>query len=81
MYQLLNRQVCQLKNEIHGVLLDNGIRDRVLGTRFVERPAKAARNLERREAMKRYQQSGGKMPSRNGLHVRQNTNAPKESPI
>jgi len=30
MYDLLNKQIRQLKNEIHGVLLDNGIRDRAL---------------------------------------------------
>ena len=31
----------ELKNEIHGVLLDNGIRDRVLGTRMADSPKKA----------------------------------------
>lgn len=46
MYQLLNRQVCQLKNEIHGVLLDNGIRDRKFGNRLVRQPAKAEELLE-----------------------------------
>jgi transposase len=38
MYELLNRQLRQLKNEIHGVLLDNGIRDRSLGDTLVATP-------------------------------------------
>ncbi|MGO9269761.1 MAG: IS110 family transposase [Terriglobia bacterium] len=38
LYELLNKQIRQLKNEIHGVLLDNGIRDRVLGNRLVDNP-------------------------------------------
>jgi transposase len=41
MYQLLNKQVRQLKNQIHGTLLDNGMRDRKLGNRLVDNPAKA----------------------------------------
>ncbi len=39
MYELLNRQLRQLKNEIHGVLLNNGIRDRTLGDTLVATPA------------------------------------------
>ncbi len=46
MYDLLNKQVRQLKNEVHGVLLDNGIRDRALGNRLVEQPAKAEELLK-----------------------------------
>ena len=46
MYDLLNRQVRQLKNEVHGVLLDNGIRDRALGSRLVRHPAKAEELLK-----------------------------------
>jgi transposase len=46
MYDLLNKQVRQLKNEIHGVLLDNGMRDRALGNRLVEQPAKAEEPLK-----------------------------------
>jgi transposase len=41
MYKLLNMQIRQLKNQIHAVLLDNGIQDRVQGTRIVESPLKA----------------------------------------
>jgi transposase len=41
MYKLLNMQIRQLKNQIHAVLLDNGIQDRALGTRIVESPLKA----------------------------------------
>ena len=46
MYDLLNRQLRQLKNEIHGVLLDSGIRDRRLGERLAENPAKAEELLK-----------------------------------
>ena len=46
MYDLLSRQVCQLKNEIHGVLLDNGVRDRALGNSLVDNPARAEELLE-----------------------------------
>lgn len=35
MYELWNKQIRQLKNQIHGVLLDNGVRDRALGTRLI----------------------------------------------
>jgi transposase len=41
MYELLNKQLRQLKNEIHGVLLDNGVRDRALGKRLGGSPLKA----------------------------------------
>ncbi|MGA2641203.1 MAG: ankyrin repeat domain-containing protein [Spirochaetia bacterium] len=33
LYELMNKQIRQLKNEIHGVLLDNGVRDRALSKR------------------------------------------------
>jgi transposase len=46
LYQLLNKQIRQLKNEIHGVLLDNGIRDRALGNRLVDYPARAEELLK-----------------------------------
>ena len=46
LYELLNKQVRQLKNEIHGVLLDNGVRDRALGNRLVDNPAKAKELLK-----------------------------------
>ena len=45
-YDLLSRQVRQLKNEIHGVLLDSGVRDRALGNSLVENPARAEGLLE-----------------------------------
>ena len=38
-----------MKNEIHGVLLDNGIRDRVLGDRLVDHPAEAEEILKKVE--------------------------------
>ncbi len=41
MYDLLNKQIRQLKNHIHGVLLDNGVRDRALGSRLADNPATA----------------------------------------
>jgi transposase len=46
MYDLLNRQMCQLKNEVHGVLLDNGVRDRALGNCLVKQPSKAEELLK-----------------------------------
>ena len=46
MYDLLNKQMCQLKNEIHGVLLDNGVRDRALGNSLVRQPAKTKERLK-----------------------------------
>ncbi len=46
MYDLLNKQICQLKNEIHGVLLDNGVRDRALGNSLVKQPAKSEEHLK-----------------------------------
>jgi len=49
LYELLNKQVRQLKNEIHGVLLDSGVRDRGLGDRIVDNPAKAEKILEKVE--------------------------------
>ena len=41
MYEQLNKQIRQLKNQIHGVLLDNGIRDALLGSRVSRCPEKA----------------------------------------
>jgi len=46
MYELLNKQIRQLKNEIHGVLLDNGVRDRALGKHLADNPAKAEELLK-----------------------------------
>ena len=46
LYELLNKQIRQLKNEIHGVLLDNGVRDRALGKRLADNPAKAEELLK-----------------------------------
>jgi transposase len=46
LYELLNKQVRQLKNQIHGVLLDNGVRDRALGKRLADNPAKAEEFLK-----------------------------------
>ncbi|MGA2975405.1 MAG: IS110 family transposase [Spirochaetia bacterium] len=46
LYELLNKQLRQLKNEIHGVLLDNGVRDRALGKRLADNPAKAEELLK-----------------------------------
>jgi len=45
MYDLLNKQIRQLKNQIHGVLLDNGINDRALGKRMAQDPANAEQYL------------------------------------
>ncbi len=38
MYEIINKQIRQLKNEIHGVLLDNGVRDHDVGEKLVETP-------------------------------------------
>ncbi len=46
LYELLNKQIRQLKNEIHGVLLDNGVRDRTLGKHLANNPAKAEELLK-----------------------------------
>ena len=46
LYELLNKQIRQLKNEIHGVLLDNGVRDRALGTRLANSPTRAEERLK-----------------------------------
>jgi transposase len=46
LYQLLNKQIRQLKNEIHGVLLDSGVRDRALGSRLGASPANAEELLK-----------------------------------
>jgi transposase len=44
-WQVLNKQIRQLKNQVHGLLTDNGITDRALGTRMVDRPAKGLETL------------------------------------
>ena len=49
LYELLNKQLRQLKNEIHGVLLDSGVRDRALGKRLADNPAKAEELLKKLE--------------------------------
>jgi transposase len=46
MYELLNKQIRQLKNQIHGVLLDNGVRDRALGKHLADSPVKAQELLK-----------------------------------
>ena len=46
LYELLNKQIRQLKNQIHWVLLDNGVRDRALGKRLADNPAKAEEHLK-----------------------------------
>ena len=46
LYELLNKQIRQLKNEIHGVLLDNGVRNRALGKLLADYPAKAEELLK-----------------------------------
>ena len=40
------QQIRQLKNEIHGVLLDNGVRDRALGSRLSDYPTRAEELLK-----------------------------------
>ncbi len=37
-YEILNKQIRQLKNLVHGVLLDNGVRDHAVGEKLVEAP-------------------------------------------
>ncbi len=44
-YEIMNKQIRQLKNEVHGVLLDNGVRDHVVGERLVEAPGRGAELL------------------------------------
>ncbi len=46
LYELMNKQIRQLKNEIHGVLLDNGVRDHALGKRLADNPVKAGELLK-----------------------------------
>lgn len=45
MYEIVNKQIRQLKNEVHGVLLDNGVRDRVVGESLVETPGRSLEML------------------------------------
>ena len=49
MYYLLNKQIRQLKNAVHGILLDNGLRNRALGDHLGDNPAKAEQLLEKVE--------------------------------
>ena len=44
-YEILNKQIRQLKNLIHGVLLDNGVRDHAVGERLVEAPGRSTEVL------------------------------------
>jgi transposase len=41
MYEILNKQIRQLKNLVQGVLLDNGVRERAVGNRLVEYPGRS----------------------------------------
>jgi transposase len=41
LYSILNKEICRLKNAIHGTLLDNGVRDRAVGNRLVRFPENA----------------------------------------
>jgi transposase len=45
MYEIINKQIRQLKNEVHGVLLDNGVRDHAVGEKLVEAPGHSAELL------------------------------------
>lgn len=44
-YEIMNKQIRQLKNEVHGILLDNGVRDHAVGERLVEAPGRSAELL------------------------------------
>lgn len=44
-YEILNKQLRQLKNLIHGVLLDNGVREHAVGEKLVEAPGHSAEVL------------------------------------
>jgi transposase len=46
LYDLLNKQIRQLKNEIHGALVDNGVRDLSVGTRITDSPARGEQLLQ-----------------------------------
>jgi transposase len=37
-YEMLNKQITQLKNQVHGILLDNGVMDRRVGDALVKNP-------------------------------------------
>ncbi len=45
MYEIINKQIRQLKNEVHGVLLDNGVRDQRVGEKLVESPGRVSELL------------------------------------
>jgi transposase len=45
MYEVVNKQIRQLKNHVQGILLDNGIRDRRVGRRMVQAPRKGMTTL------------------------------------
>ena len=44
-YEILNKQIRQLKNLVHGVLLDNGVREHAVGEKLVESPGHSAEVL------------------------------------
>jgi transposase len=44
-YELLNKQIRQYKNQIHAMLLDNGVRDRELGKRIGTKPERVEQLL------------------------------------
>lgn len=44
-YEILNKQIRQLKNLIRGVLLDNGVRDQAVGEKLVEAPGRSTEVL------------------------------------
>ena len=44
-YEILNKQLRQLKNLVHGVLLDNGVREHAVGEKLVEAPGHSAEVL------------------------------------
>ncbi len=45
MYEMVNKQVRQLKNRVQAILVDNGVRDRLAARRMVEAPKKGALTL------------------------------------
>lgn len=49
LYDLLNKQIRQLKNAIHGALVDSGVRDRAVGTRLTDSPCKGEEMLKEME--------------------------------
>jgi transposase len=49
LYDLLNKQIPQLKNAIHGALVGNGVRDRAVGTRLTDSPPRGEEMLKEME--------------------------------